>query len=182
MAEEDVKKEEKAEAGAEKAAEKKAEPPKPKFAPPKLNPVEETLKMAFGDAVQTGYDVQGDLEVKVRADRLRAVCLALRDNAAARYNLLRNVTAVDWKDRIEMIYNVCCVETVTNVTVRCDLPRENPAVESVTPVWPGADWQEREVFDLMGVDFEEHPDLRRILLPEEWQGHPLRKDYVMPED
>lgn len=79
--------------------------------------------------------------------------------------------------RLEVVYNLYSYETRQHLSLKCRLPREAPALPSATPLWPGADWLEREVWDLFGVRFEGHPNLRRLLLPEGWVGHPLRKDY-----
>jgi NADH-quinone oxidoreductase subunit C len=87
------------------------------------------------------------------------------------------VTAVDWGDEFELVYRMRSRELQVGMFLKTRVPRENPRIESVTSLWPGAEWHEREVFDLFGIVFEGHPDLRRILLPDDWEGHPLRKDY-----
>jgi NADH-quinone oxidoreductase subunit C len=87
------------------------------------------------------------------------------------------VTAVDRGETFEMVYRLTSREMHTGIFLKCHVPRANPVTQSLVDLWPAALWQEREVFDLFGVDFTDHPDLRRILLPEEWKGHPLRKDY-----
>jgi len=76
-----------------------------------------------------------------------------------------------------LVYHICSVENKDSVTMKLDVPRDNPTVDSVSSIWSGANWHEREVYDLFGITFRGHPDLRRIVLPENWQGHPLRKDY-----
>lgn len=90
---------------------------------------------------------------------------------------LRNLTAVDWNDRFEVLYHIKSIQFGHNIEVRTEAPRTHPIVPSATAVWPAANWQEREVYDLFGVEFEGHPGLSRILLPDDWEGHPLRKDY-----
>jgi len=91
-----------------------------------------------------------------------------------------SVTAVDRypaEPRFEIVYHLHSIESNERLRLKCRLPGADPAIDSVTGVWRGANWYEREVFDLFGVRFLNHPDLRRILLPDDWEGHPLRKDY-----
>ena len=97
------------------------------------------------------------------------------------FDYLADITAIDWRDRIEVVYQLTNLASNAKVALRVDLDRDKPELDSVTSVWKGADYQEREVYDLMGVVFKGHPDLRRILLPEDWEGYPLRKDYVIPD-
>ena len=96
------------------------------------------------------------------------------------YQFLSDVTAVDWyptEPRFEVVYHLRCYERKERLRLKCRLPADAPEIESVTGVWGAANWYEREVFDLCGIRFASHPDLRRILMPEDWEGHPLRKDY-----
>ncbi|WJW67088.1 NADH-quinone oxidoreductase subunit C [Candidatus Chlorohelix allophototropha] len=113
----------------------------------------------------------------VPADELLEVLQYLRDEA--RFTMLEDVTAVDWKKepRFQLVYNLLSLERASVIRIKVNLPGENPIVSSVTALFPGANWYEREVFDLFGITFTEHPDLRRIEMPDDWQGHPLRKDY-----
>jgi NADH-quinone oxidoreductase subunit C len=93
---------------------------------------------------------------------------------------LSSVTAVDRypsEPRFEVVYHLHSIEHNERLRLKCRIPGENPEIASVTSVWRSADWYEREVFDLFGIRFAGHPDLRRIMLPEDWEGHPLRKDY-----
>lgn len=87
------------------------------------------------------------------------------------------VTALDRPDEIELVYRLQAIAKKETLVIKASVPKSDATVASVTGVWAGADWQEREVYDLFGVSFEGHPDLRRILMPENWKGHPLRKDY-----
>lgn len=95
------------------------------------------------------------------------------------FTLLEDVTAVDWKTepRFQVVYNMLCLERQEVLRVKVNLPGENPVIPTVTNIWPGANWYEREVYDLFGITFLGHPDMRRIEMPEDWEGHPLRKDY-----
>ncbi|SMC20353.1 NADH-quinone oxidoreductase subunit C [Desulfacinum hydrothermale DSM 13146] len=116
--------------------------------------------------------------VAVPRDRLREVMEALRDRWGFRY--LSDVTAVDRlpkEPRFQLVYHVWCHEQSALLRVKTWAAGDPPAVPSLTPLWSAADWLEREVYDLFGIHFQGHPDLRRILLPPDWEGHPLRKDY-----
>ncbi len=94
------------------------------------------------------------------------------------FERLEMVTAVDTGDDFELVYRLESRSLSMSATVRVDVPRGEPKVPSAFELWPAADWQEREVYDLFGIRFSGHPDLKRILLPEDWMGFPLRKDYV----
>jgi NADH-quinone oxidoreductase subunit C len=105
---------------------------------------------------------------------------ALRDDPALSFGWLSGVTCTDWPDRdprFWLAYHLRSLEHGHRVRVKAGLPAETPRVASVTPMFPTANWHEREVFDMFGVTFDGHPDLRRILMPSDWDGHPLRKDY-----
>jgi NADH-quinone oxidoreductase subunit C len=99
---------------------------------------------------------------------------------AAGYNFLEDVTAVDWlpaSPRFQVSYHIVSHTLKERIRLRVMLEEASPAVETITSVWPSANYYEREVFDLFGIRFDGHPNLRRIMMPEEWSGHPLRKDY-----
>jgi len=105
---------------------------------------------------------------------------ALQALKAAGYNAFEDMTAVDWypnEPRFQLSYHILSHKLKERIRLRAMVSGDEPAVESATVVWPGANYYEREVFDLFGVRFEGHPNLRRILMPEDWVGHPLRKDY-----
>ncbi len=143
--------------------------------------VEKAIRDSFPDAVRETSEVDGVLNVKLDAGALVGVCELLHAKPELAFDYLADITAIDWQDRIEVVYRMTNLAANTKIVLRIDLDRERPEVDSVVPVWRGADWQEREVFDLMGVVFRDHPDLRRILLPQDWEGYPLRKDYVIPD-
>ncbi len=145
--------------------------------------IQEKLRAAIGDGVaEFKAPAAGDAWIAVAAEALPAAARMLRDDPALAFDLLRIVTAVDFTDRFAVVYHLYSTRHNHEVTVRVDLPREAPKIASVTGVWPAADWHEREAYDLMGIVFEGHPALERILLPEDWAGHPLRKDYVAPAE
>jgi NADH-quinone oxidoreductase subunit C len=118
--------------------------------------------------------------------RLVEVLRALRDLPELRCDFLQNLTAVDWPNRpvghdpgsLEVVYHLFSYPHRHEVVVKTSVPRLAPRLHSVTALWKNADWLEREQYDLLGVIFEGHPDLRRLLLPDDWVGHPMRKDYA----
>ncbi len=98
---------------------------------------------------------------------------------------ISTVTAVDWypaEPRFEVVYHLHSPERNERLRLKCRLQGTNPEIDSVTAVWRGANWYERETFDLFGIRFRNHPNLQRIMLPETWEGHPLRKDYPITGD
>jgi NADH-quinone oxidoreductase subunit C len=117
--------------------------------------------------------------VVVLPERLLAVATFLKTEPRLRFDLLRCISAIDRpaQNGIEVAYDLLSTALAHVFAVKVVLDRVDPRVESVSGVWPAAEWHEREAFDLMGVTFVHHPDLRRILMPEDWPGHPLRKDY-----
>ena len=116
----------------------------------------------------------------IGADELVAFLTFLRDDTALQLTRMENVTAVDWKDHFEMVYHLYNMEENVKLEVKAALDSAAPVIESATAVYPGAEFEEREVYDLMGVEFLGHPDLRRILMPDNYPAHPLRKDFVAP--
>jgi NADH-quinone oxidoreductase subunit C len=129
-------------------------------------------------AVVGGKFDRGEVTLGIAPARIASVCGYLKyDQKFAR---LSSVTAVDRHPagpRFEVVYHLHSIERNLRVRLKCRLPGADPAIETVTTVWRAANWYEREVFDLFGIRFTGHPDPRRIMLPEDWEGHPLRKDY-----
>lgn len=116
----------------------------------------------------------GDGVLLVDCARLHEAASDLRDLG---FDRLGMVTAVDRGDVFELVYRLQSRTMATGMFLKCSVKRDEPVTQSLADLWPAAIWQEREVYDLFGIDFTGHPDLRRILLPEGWEGHPLRKDY-----
>ena len=147
-----------------------------------VTPTDEALNQLsarFGDAIQPDTR-EGFSGLIVQPDQLIAVATALRDDLG--YDYLASATAVDYLgkgDHFEMVYHLCRTKGGPPLVVKAQTPRDVAALPSLVPVWPGAEFQEREAWDLMGIHFDGHPDLRRILMPDEWQGHPQRKDYPL---
>jgi NADH-quinone oxidoreductase subunit C len=121
-----------------------------------------------------------EMTIVVDRSRIREACAVLRDDATCDFNFLSDVTCVDWypaEPRFEVVYHLLSIARKERVRLKVRLNSANPAIDSLTPLWPGANYFEREVFDLFGIRFSGHPYMRRILMPEDWEGHPLRKDY-----
>jgi NADH-quinone oxidoreductase subunit C len=121
-----------------------------------------------------------EMTIYVPRESIRQSAALLKDNPACPFNYLSDITCVDWhpsEPRFEVIYHFLSIPHKERVRLKVRLSGENPALDSLTSIWPGANYFEREVFDLFGVRFNGHPYLRRILMPETWEGHPLRKDY-----
>jgi NADH-quinone oxidoreductase subunit C len=120
---------------------------------------------------------RGELTLTIAAGEIRAAAAAMQ---AAGYNFFEDMTAVDWfpsSPRFQLSYHLLSHAFKEHIRLRALVDEATPSIESITAVWPSANYYEREVFDLFGIRFEGHPNLRRILLPDEWEGHPLRKDY-----
>ena len=132
------------------------------------------------EAVAETIEDRGELTIVVPRQHIRRAAEFLRSEPDLQFSLLTDVTGVDRfpvEPRFELNYHLCSLDRRARVRLKVRVAGDDPRVGSVTSVWPTANWHEREIFDLFGVRFEGHPDLRRILLPEDWEGHPLRKDY-----
>jgi NADH-quinone oxidoreductase subunit C len=171
-----------AKAAAEGGEAAPAEPKPPSPKQPWLDEAVELLKSeVHPEAVEEAAinALAGDMPtITVKAEHWRAAAELLRDHEKLGCKYIRNVTGVDYETHLEVVYFVLNLETKREYAIKIRTDREQPSVPSATPVWPGANWPEREIYDLLGVDFPGHPDLRRILMPDDWVGHPLRKDYV----
>jgi NADH-quinone oxidoreductase subunit C len=158
---------------------KKDEGPKPVESPD--NPLFKRLRERFGESVESAFTFVNQLSIHVKADRIVEVCKALRDDALTPFDYLSDLTCVHWPEReeapFEVVYNLYSISK--NERVRVKANAGDAGLDSVTSVWPSANWMEREVYDLFGLTFNNHPDLRRLLLPKDWDGHPLRKDYPL---
>jgi len=147
--------------------------------------VKALLATQFGDDVVTLQSSGLQPALVVKPSLLQAVCLFLRDHADTYFDFLSCISAVDDgvpAGTFTVVYHLASIPYNYQLTLKVVVPNDRrldhlPSVPSVSSVWRTADWHEREAFDLMGIYFEGHPDLRRILLPEDWEGYPLRKDY-----
>lgn len=123
---------------------------------------------------------RGELTIWLGRTFLREACLTLKNDAQLQYDFLADVTCVDWypnEPRFEVVYHLLSIPNKKRVRLKVQLSGDDSSVDSLTPIWPSANYFEREVFDLFGIRFNEHPNQVRILMPENWDGHPLRKDY-----
>ncbi|MGH8631920.1 MAG: NADH-quinone oxidoreductase subunit C, partial [Burkholderiales bacterium] len=167
-------------AGGEKPAAAHGAPPKPPAGPaaqPGDDELSRRVKERFGAAIQESLTYLGQIYLVVSAGSIVSVCGYLKHEE--QFNFLTDLTAVDYpkrEKRFEVIYQLYSFPKNVRLRVKAPLG-ENETTESVTSVWATANWLEREAYDMFGIPFSGHPDLRRILLPEDWQGHPLRKDY-----
>lgn len=144
--------------------------------------VVETIKTALPEAIDEIVDFRGERTIVLRPDQLEPVCRLLRDDPALQYNLLSDIVADDYLPdypRFVVNYNLYSIPNAHRLRLRVwvEDPDEGPA--TLAGLWPIATWLEMEVYDLMGVRFRDNGSLRRLFLPEDWQGHPLRKDYPL---
>jgi NADH-quinone oxidoreductase subunit C len=146
------------------------------------NQIFESLKAEFSEDILSITE-EGNSEpfITVNPANIVDIMLFLRDEEDMLFDYLSCLSAVDNKDNFLVVYNLYSIKHKHRLTVKAELPRENPAIASVEKVWLSADWHERESWDLMGINFEGHHNLIRILNPYDWEGYPLRKDYVTPE-
>lgn len=152
-------------------------PPPPLVVPAFMTTLQSTLP---GAVLQVSFWV-GDWTLIVSPDRLLEIAAYLRDAPDARFDFCSDVTASDWPPRAQRFDVVYCLYSVSlrhRVRLKVRVA-DSAAVPTVSGIWPSANWLEREVFDMFGIRFDGHPDLRRILMPDEWQGHPERKDYPL---
>ena len=157
---------------------KKEEGPKPTDA--SAHPLVKKLKSQFGEAIGEAFEFIGQLSVTVDGARIVEICDFLKSDEESGFNYLSDLTCVHYPDRrdapFEIVYNLFSISSNERVRLKV---RTSETVDSVTSVWPAANWLEREVFDLFGIRFNNHPDLRRLLLPPDWEGYPLRKDFPL---
>jgi NADH-quinone oxidoreductase subunit C len=162
------------------AAGGQAPPPKPKGPVPEpwSHPLVDALKERFGSEVLNSYSFLGQNQIEVRKARIADIMKFMRDNRVVPFDYLVDETAVHWPktEEFEIVYILYSFRDNVHVRVKTRLKEWEP-IESVAGVWTTADWLEREVYDMFGVRYANHPNLKRILLPEDWVGYPLRKDY-----
>jgi NADH-quinone oxidoreductase subunit C len=154
-----------------------------------MEPMEIAAALAgeFPDEVIDERSFRGQVAVAVHRDNILDVCHFLYDDPRIEMNFLSDLCAVDFPDRalrFEVVYNLYSLGHRHRIRIKAPVPEDDLVIDSVVPIWRAADWFEREVYDLFGVTFRGHPDLRRLLLPDNWRGYPLRKDYPLrgPED
>jgi len=142
--------------------------------------IQQRLAAKFGERIGALTPANKDASLVVPAADIVEICRYAREDEELVFDCLMNLSTVDWpkKNQIEVVYHLWSYRRRHAFVLKVALDRAKPEIASVTSVWKSADWLEREQFDLMGVQFSGHPDLRRIMLPDDWVGHPLRKDYA----
>jgi len=144
----------------------------------------EILKARFTKSIFEVAEFRGELTIIVRKEDIVPICQFLRDDPKLSYNFLSDLCGVDWletKPQFDVVYNLYSIEKNHRVRLKIKVD-DGETIPSVTSVWNTANWHEREVFDMFGIKFDRHPDLRRILMPEDWEGHPLRKDFPLTKE
>lgn len=141
----------------------------------------ELLRERFGEDVKELRKEYVTPSIEVSAEKIREILTFMKKDDRLLFDHLVFITGADERENLRVIYSLFSYVHKHYVLVEALLSRENPEIDTVSDVWITAEWHERETYDLVGIKFKEHPDMRRILLPEDWEGHPLRKDYSPPE-
>jgi NADH-quinone oxidoreductase subunit C len=171
-------------------------PAQPTTEGPPSHPIVARLRDAVGDAIERDEQIRGQLVVRVGRDRLLEVCALLRDDPRLRFEHLADVTAVDYllydpeggppgegrRPRFDVVYHLYSIARGHRLRLKVAVDEDDPVVPSLVGLWPAANWGERETYDMYGIRFSGHPELTRILMPDDWQGYPLRKDYPLIEE
>jgi NADH-quinone oxidoreductase subunit C len=148
---------------------------------PEQSPRIQYLSGKFGAMILASHALHGDETVVIRREGLLEIVRSLKEDPQMDFDFLADITAVDYlgkkEPRFEAVYHLLSLRSHRRLRVKVPVPEDQPEVDSLTPLWKGANWLEREVWDMFGIRFRGHPDLRRILLYEEFRGYPLRKDY-----
>ncbi len=143
----------------------------------------ERLQEKFPEEIIEVGESAGQTYVIVKRERILDILKFLHDAGDLLFDHLADLTAVDWykkkTPRFEVVYNLYSIRYKEFLRIKAQVPEEDPRITSVTSIWKVANWFEREVYDMFGIVFEGHPDLRRLLMPEDWEGFPLRKDYPL---
>ncbi|MFQ5706158.1 MAG: NADH-quinone oxidoreductase subunit C [bacterium] len=145
--------------------------------------IHKRLQDKFGDAIVEVGEEALDPWIKIAAEKTLEIATFLKTDAELAFDYLMCLSGLDYgaESNLGVVYNLFSMKHKHKITIKVDLPRDNPKVPSVETIWRTADWHEREAYDLFGIQFEGHRDLRRILCPDDWEGYPLRKDYVVQE-
>jgi len=169
------------EAETARGANEQAEPKAPSPKQPQLDAAVALLKeLISSEAVKEAYlnELCDDMPtIVVSSASWFAAAKLLREHEAFSFNYLRNLSGVDYETYMEVVYHMINLDDLRELAVKVRTERDAASIDSVTPIWATANWNEREIYDLLGIYFPGHPDLRRIMMPDHWEGHPLRKDY-----
>jgi NADH-quinone oxidoreductase subunit C len=145
-----------------------------------MHSIAEKIKGRFADDFVEAREYRGQLAVTVKKSRIVDICRFLHDDPELAFNHITDVTAADYpndEERFEVVYHFYSIPKNQRIRLKARVREEDCTIDSVTGIWQGANFMEREAYDLMGIRFNGHPDLRRILLTDDFEGHPLRKDY-----
>lgn len=146
------------------------------------NEIYEKLKAEFGeDIFSLTEDAANEAFIVVNPSRIVEISLYLRDESDMKFDYMVNLSGVDYGTNLTVVYHLYSIPLNQRIVLKVELDRENPNVPTVEKVWKTANWHEREAYDMFGIVFENHPFMVRILCPYDWEGYPLRKDYVQPE-
>jgi len=140
------------------------------------------LNTHFKDSIESVNEFRNEITLVIKKDDIVNVCKFLRDDEELAFDSLRDVCGADQfksENRFEVIYNLYSLKNKFRIRLKVNVDEQNPHVQSVTSVWPTANFEEREVYDMFGIIFDGHPDLRRIYMPEEFEYYPLRKDFPL---
>ncbi|MEK6565640.1 MAG: NADH-quinone oxidoreductase subunit C [Bacteroidota bacterium] len=144
--------------------------------------IQDTLKSKFGDAVlESKLDAQQPW-IKIATNKAKSIGFFLRDEPSLQFDFMSCLSGVDYNDgSLGIVYHLYSMVHKHKIVLKASCTKDNPHIQSVSDVWGTANWHEREAFDMFGIYFDEHPDLRRILCPDDYPGFPLRKDFKVPE-
>lgn len=144
--------------------------------------IHDIVKSQFGDAIlEAKLENVLDPYITIQTEKIKEVSQFFKSDERLLFDYLSCLTGVDYKGKLGVVYHLYSMKFQHKIVLKVEFPTDSPNVSSVESVWKSANWHEREAFDLLGINFIEHPDMRRILLPDDWEGHPLRKDYQTPE-
>ena len=146
--------------------------------------VKALVEAGYGQEIVSSKRFRGQDFLIVRKERIVGLLTVLRDHTELDYKLVSDLFGVDLlgfetEPRFEVVYSLYSLKTNRRIVVKAQVSEDDPAIETTSGVWPAAEWAEREIYDLFGISFQNHPDLRRILMPDDWIGHPLRKDFPL---
>ncbi len=144
--------------------------------------IHDKLKAAFGDAVQEAKLDAMQPWIRIAPNRTAEVCAWLHDQPEMKLDYLMCLSGMDYNNgKLGVVYHLSSIEHKHKIVLKTECPKDDPHVLTVSGVWGTANWHEREAYDMYGIIFDGHPDLRRLLMPDDWDGHPLRKDYKVQE-
>ena len=160
------------------------QPTLPPPAPPPPSPGEFGifLKNKSINSTPLGNDAEGVEMLELETKNLVNTCKLLKENEEVKFDFLVLITSLEIKKGFQSVYTLHSTKTKKSLRIKLTLPKENPIVPTVSHIWSTSDWYEREAYDMMGIIYTGHPNLKRILNPENWEGYPLRKDYIPPAD